>query len=119
VTQLGEKGPPVIDIRTYRLVPGGRSEFERLFTVGALPMLRRDGIDVVAHGFSLDDDDHFWLVRAFPSASRRREQLDAFYGSEEWRKRYRDAVLALIETYHVVAVELTPATHEGLRSLLS
>jgi hypothetical protein len=119
VTHSGGPGPSVLDIRTYKLVPGGRGEFDRIFREGALPMLRRDGIEVVAHGGSIDDDDHFCLIRAFPSAARRDEQLDAFYGSEEWKKHYRDAVLELIETYHVVALELDEATREGFRSVLS
>jgi NIPSNAP len=119
MTRPNGPGSPVLDIRTYKLVPGGRDEFERIFYQAALPMLRRYGIEVVADGASIDDDDHFCLIRAFPSAARRREQLDAFYGSEEWRENYSNVVLALIDTYHVVALELTPATHEGFRSVLS
>jgi hypothetical protein len=99
----------ILDVRTYKLVPGGRDEFDRIFQEGALPMLRRHGIEVVAFGPSLDDDDHYCLVRAFPSAARRREQLDAFYGSDEWRRNHREAVLALIEDYRVVAIRQPPA----------
>ena len=99
---------PVLDVRTYKLAPGGRAEFERIFHECALPMLRRFGIQVVAHGLSLDDDDRFFLIRAFPSAARREEQLDSFYGSDEWRDNYREDVQALIESYHVVVTELTP-----------
>ena len=34
------------------------------------------------------------------------EQLDAFYGSDEWRQNHRDAALALIETYHTLLISL-------------
>ncbi len=98
----------VLDIRTYKLVPGGRDEFERIARDDALPMMRRHGIEVVAHGPSIDDDDHFVLIRAFPSASRRDEQLGSFYGSDEWRQNYEEDVMALIESYHVVVLELDP-----------
>ena len=98
-------GTRVLDVRTYRLVPGKRDELDQLFREGALPMLVRHGIDVVAYGASLDDDDSYCLIRAFPSASQRRKQLDAFYGSDEWRQNYADAVMALIESYHVVLIE--------------
>ena len=97
----------VLDVRTYKLVPGGRDEFDRIFREGALPMLERAGIDVVAYGPSLDDDTSYCLIRGFPSADRRREQLGAFYGSDEWRANYDDAVMALIEKYHVVLIEQT------------
>jgi hypothetical protein len=97
----------VLDVRTYRLVPGGRDEFDRIFREGALPMLERAGIEVVAYGPSLDDETSYSLIRAFPSADRRREQLGEFYGSDEWRERYDDAVTALIESYQVVLIEQT------------
>jgi NIPSNAP len=97
----------VLDLRTYRVVPGGRAEFERIFVEGALPMLRRHGIDVVAHGPSVADDVHYFLVRAFASAAERDEQLASFYGSEEWRQSYDAAVMSLIEAYHTVVIPLT------------
>jgi len=95
----------VLDVRTYRLVPDGRDEFDRIFREGALPMLERAGIDVVAYGASLDDDNGYCLIRAFASAAERRAQLEAFYGSDEWLHDYDDAVMALIEGYHVVLIE--------------
>lgn len=99
---------PVLDLRTYELVPGGGSEFDRIFREHSLPMLERHGIEVVGYGPSLDDADRYFLMRAFPSAELRDEQLAAFYGSDEWRENHRDAVLALIETYHELLVPLAP-----------
>jgi hypothetical protein len=49
-------------------------------------------------------------MRAFSSAALREEQLSAFYGSDEWRDNHRNSVLALIESYHTVVIELTPST---------
>jgi NIPSNAP len=100
---------PVLDLRTYKLVPGGRETFDRILREGALPMLGRHEIEVVGYGPSLVDDDHYYLARAFPSASRREQQLAAFYGSEEWLERYDRAVMELIETYHTVVIPLTSA----------
>ncbi|MGH3007134.1 MAG: NIPSNAP family protein [Gaiellaceae bacterium] len=110
----GAHTTPVLDLRTYRLVPGGRDAFDRIFREGALPMLRRHRIQVLGYGTSVADDDHYYLARAFPSASRRKEQLDSFYGSDEWRQNYEDAVMELIETYHVVVIPLTPAVRQAL-----
>jgi hypothetical protein len=99
----------VLDLRTYKLVPGGRETFDRIFRDGALPMLHRLEIDVVGYGPSLADDKHYYLARAFASASRREQQLGAFYGSEEWLQRYDRGVMELIETYHTVVIPLTSA----------
>jgi hypothetical protein len=110
---------PVLDLRTYKLVPGGGDEFERIVRERALPMLQRFGIEVVGCGPSLDDGDLHYLMRAFPSAARRNEQLEAFYGSDEWHRNHRDAVLALIESYHALLVQLTPTIGHALTSAIS
>ena len=97
---------PVLDVRTYKLVPGGREEFDRIIREGALPMLRRAGISVVGYGPSIVDDDGYFLMRSFQSAAEREEQLGSFYGSDEWRESYEDAVMALIENYHTIVIPL-------------
>jgi NIPSNAP len=104
---------PVLDLRTYQLVPGGGAAFDRIFREHSLPMLERHRIEVVGYGPSLDDPDRYFLMRAFPSAARRNEQLAAFYGSDEWRENHRDAVLALIEDYHELLVPLAPIKPAG------
>jgi NIPSNAP len=101
-----ERREPVLDLRTYKLVPGGGKKFERIARERVLPMLERFGIEVVGFGPSLDDGDLYYLIRSFSSAARRDEQLEAFYGSDEWRRNHREAVLALIESYHVLLVPL-------------
>lgn len=95
---------PVVDLRTYRLAPGGRQEFDRIFREAALPMLRSRGIDVVGYGPSLVDDRHYYLARAFRSEPERERELAAFYGSDEWRLPHAENVSNLIETYHHLVV---------------
>jgi hypothetical protein len=51
-------------------------------------------------------------MRAFPSVSRREEQLGSFYGSDEWRQTYEPAVMPLIETFHTVVIELADCLGE-------
>lgn len=104
---FAEPATPVLDIRTYKLVPGGGDAFDHIFCDGALPLLERLSIHVVAYGRSLDNDDVYYLMRSFPSTSKRRALLDAFYGSDQWKQRYREAALALIDTYQTIVVPLT------------
>jgi hypothetical protein len=105
---------PVLDLRTYKLVPGGRTTFDRLLREGALPMLERFQIEVVGYGPSLADDEHYYLARAFRSASEREERLEAFYGSDEWRDSFDDVVSSLLVAYHTVVVPLAPSVREAL-----
>jgi len=106
----GMERTPVLDIRTYRIAPGKREEFDRLFREHSLRLLERQGIRVVAAGPSLVDEDGYTLVRSFDSLEQRSEQLESFYGSAEWLENYDEPVTAMIEAYQVVVV---PAPRRG------
>ena len=106
----------IVEIRSYQLKPGAYAEFHRLFLEEASPLLQRWEVDVVAYGPSLHDTDSYFLMRRYDSLAQREERENAFYGSDEWRQCPREAILALIETYTEIVLELDEATIEGLRS---
>ena len=105
----------LVEIRSYNLKPGTRKAFHQLFLEQALPMLRRWHVDVVAYGPSLHDQDSYFLMRSFDSLTQREENENAFYDSNEWRQGPREPILALIESYTSVVIEVDDATLEGLR----
>lgn len=105
----------LVEIRSYNLRPGSRAEFHRVATEQALPMLRRHRIDVVAAGPSPHDTTSYYLIRAFASLDARQQSEDRFYGSTEWRDGPRAAILALIESYTTVVLEVDDRTLAGLR----
>lgn len=104
-----------VEIRSYTLKPGTRAEFHRLFVEKSLPLLQRWNLDVVAYGPSLHDENSYYLMRRFDSLPHRDESENAFYGSDEWRQGPREAILALIENYTEVVLELDEDTLQGLR----
>ncbi len=106
-----------IEIRTLNLKPGTRGEFQRLYLERSLPLLKRWGHDVVAHGPSLHDDNTYYVIRRFDSLAQREQLEDAFYGSDDWRKGPREAILVLIESYTDIVLELDEQTIAGLRRL--
>jgi hypothetical protein len=55
--------PGVVEIRTYKLLPGSGAGFHRLVVEQSVPMLERWGVDVLAYGPSLDDEDLYYLLR--------------------------------------------------------
>jgi hypothetical protein len=116
--RAAETGEPnaVVEIRSYNLKPGTRERFHQRFEREALPMLRRWNVDVVAYGPSLHDSDSYFLMRAFPSVEQRQRSEDAFYGSDEWKKGPREAILADIDTYTTVVVRLDAAALRRLRA---
>jgi hypothetical protein len=106
-----------IEIRSYALKSGTRDEFHRLFLEEAFPMLQGWQVDVVAYGPSLHDQDSYYLMRRYDSLAHREESENAFYGSDEWRQGPREAIIALIETYTEIVLELDDVTVQGLRNI--
>ena len=107
-----------VEIRSYTLKSGTRDEFHRLFLEKAFPMLQRWNVDVVAYGPSLHDQDSYFLIRHFDSLAQREESENAFYGSDEWRQGPREAIIALIENYTEIVLDVDEATLRGLRGVL-
>lgn len=106
-----------LEIRSYNLRPGTRQEFHRLFLEQAFPMLQRWNVDVVAYGPSLHDQDSYFLMRRYDSLAQREEGENAFYGSDEWKQGPRESIIALIENYTEIVLELDESTVEGLRRI--
>jgi NIPSNAP. len=104
-----------LEIRSYTLTPGTRDEFHRLFMEEAMPLLKRWHVDVVAYGPSLHADNSYYLMRRYDSLAHREESENAFYGSDEWRQGPREAIIALIENYTEIVLELDDIAIQGLR----
>jgi hypothetical protein len=107
-----------IEIRSLNIKPGTREEFHRLYVEEALPLLQRWNFDVVAHGPSLHDENTYYVIRRFESLAQRDEMEDGYYASDDWRKGPREAMIALIESYTDIVLELEDVTVEGLRKSL-
>ena len=105
-----------LDIRSYNLKPGTREEYHRLFLEEVYPLLQRLQVDVVAYGPSMHDENTYYLMRRFDSLAQREQGEESLYGSDEWRKGPREAVLACIENYTELVLELDEAMEKGLRT---
>ena len=80
-----------------------------------MSLLKRWNFDVVAHGPSLHDENSYYVIRRFDSLAQREQSEDAYYASDDWRKGPREAILALIENYMDIVLELDEVTVQGLR----
>ena len=101
----------ILELRTYRLDPGTTEEFVRLTGGESAELLERHGIRVVASGASLVPEtegiEEAYLIRAFASLEERERQESSFYSSAEWTDGPREAVLACIESYHTVVLDVS------------
>jgi len=105
----------LIEIRSITLKPGTPDEFQRLYIEEALPLLKHWNFDVVAHGPSLHDENSYYVIRRFDSLAQREQMEDTYYASDDWRQGPREAILALIENYTDIVLELDEDTVQRLR----
>ena len=76
---------------------------------------QRWNFDVLAHGPSLHDENTYYVIRRYDSLAQREQMEDAYYASDDWRKGPRECILALIENYTDIVLELDEVTVQGLR----
>jgi hypothetical protein len=105
----------IIEIRSIDLKPATREEFHRLYIEEALPLLKGWDFDVVAHGPSLHDENSYYVIRRFNSLVHREQMEEAYYASDDWRLGPRERILALIENYMDIVLELDEDAVQGLR----
>jgi hypothetical protein len=99
----------ILEIRTYRCVPGRRDDFISVMRRRSIPLLATYGIQVVDFGRPLVDEEPWqeaYLMRAFPSLAERDRLEETFYGADDWRVGLREAVMSCIESYHTVVLDV-------------
>ena len=106
----------IVEIRSYNLKPGTRDHFQHVFVTDVMPLLARWKVDVVSFGPSPADADSWYLMRGYASLEERQKSEDAFYGSDDWKKGPREAILAAIDTYATIVIRVDEATLRGLRN---
>jgi hypothetical protein len=104
----------LLEIRLFTLRPGTRDEFDRISREGTIPMMRRHGINVIAHGPARNDDDGYFLLRAFPAEQQRVEQSQAIYATREWTDNYEEPIMGMIADYHTAVLPMTSELVQGL-----
>jgi hypothetical protein len=99
--------PAVIEVRTYRIVPGGRDAFVAQLRELAIPAHTNIGMKILGPFLSAEDDQTLVWLRAFPDAASRESMKDAFYDGEVWLEEMESVVMPLIEHFESVLVEDT------------
>lgn len=95
----------ITEIRIYKLKENKASEFNKVFKEQSLPMMNRWNVNVIDYGFSLIDQDSFYLIRNYKSIEQRKESQDAFYGSDEWISGPEKQIMDCIDTYNTSVVD--------------
>src|SRR5215469_13173809 len=103
---------PVVELRQYTLVPGGREVLISLFERHFIESQEATGMTVIGQFRDLNNPDRFVWLRGFADMVSRARQLQEFYGGPIWKK-YREAANAtMIDSDNVLL--LRPArTNSG------
>ena len=95
----------IIEVRTYKLKPGMRERFIKLFESRAVPVHQSIGIKVFGPLLDLENADTFVFLRAFPSMAERDRMKDLFYEGPIWKNELEAIAMPMIETYSSVLTE--------------
>jgi quinol monooxygenase YgiN len=106
---------PVLELRQYTLVPGGREVLIELFEREFIESQEAIGMIVVGQFRDLNNPDRFVWLRGFTDMASRAHQLKDFYGGPVWKKHRETANATMIDSDNVLL--LRPARSDSGFSL--
>jgi hypothetical protein len=106
---------PVVELRQYTLVPGGREVLISLFERHFIESQEATGMTVIGQFRDLNNPDRFVWLRGFGDMVSRARQLEEFYGGPVWKKHREAANATMIDSDNVLL--LRPARSESGFSL--
>jgi hypothetical protein len=95
----------IVEVRSYRIKPGHRDEFIKLFETRAIPALRSHGMKILGPMIDVENPNKFVWLRSFPSLEERDRMKNEFYESELWKKELEKIAMPLLESYDVILCE--------------
>lgn len=98
----------IVEVRSYRIKPGRREEFIKLFETRAVPAQRTHGIKIIGPFLDVENPNKFVFLRSFPSLEERDRMKEAFYGSELWKNELEAIAMPLLDSYDVILCETSP-----------
>ena len=98
----------IVEVRSYRIKPGRREEFIKLFETRAVPAQRTHGIKIIGPFLDVENPNKFVFLRSFPSLEERERMKEAFYGSELWKNELEAIAMPLLDSYDVILCETSP-----------
>lgn len=103
--QPRQPAPMIIEMRTYKLKPGKRPEFLKIFRTKSVPAHDEIGMKILGPFLSIEDPDTLFFMRGFPDLASREPMKAKFYEGKLWKQELENVLMPMIEKYEVVAVE--------------
>jgi hypothetical protein len=103
--QLMQSFSMIIEMRTYKIESGKRAEFLEILETKAIPAHQKIGMKILGPFLSIEDDDTFFWMRAFPDQQSRERMRDEFYEGKLWKAELEQKLMPILKKYDVVVVE--------------
>ena len=98
----------IVEVRSYRIKPGRRDEFIKLFESRAVPALREHGMKVLGPLLDVENPNKFVWLRTFPSLEERDRLKKEFYEGELWKNELESIAMPMLDSYDVILCETSP-----------
>jgi hypothetical protein len=95
----------IVEMRTYKTVPGRRAQFLEIFRSRSVPAHSDIGMKILGPFLSLEDPDTFFFMRGFPDLLSREPMKARFYEGELWKRELEPVLMPMLEKYEVVLVD--------------
>jgi hypothetical protein len=95
----------IIEMRTYKIKSGQRAKFLKIFDSKVRPEHEKLGMKILGPFLSVEDDDTFFWMRAFPDLKRREALRDQFYEGKLWKEELEGKLMPILEKYDVTIVD--------------
>ncbi|MBZ7513091.1 NIPSNAP family protein [Klebsiella grimontii] len=105
-----------VEFLLYTLKPGSGNDFHRIMKEQSAPCHRAAGMDIVAFGNSVEDNDAYYLIRAYDDLTHLNTSQERFYRSPAWREGPRQAIIDKISVSVKTVMELGDSAIDGLRN---
>lgn len=102
----------LLEVRIFTVKPGTREEWHRITRDGTTPLMRSCGINVITYGPSRNDDDGYYLMRAFRDEQERVALAEKFYATEEFTQKYEEPLGEMMAGYQTTLIPLPHAAVE-------
>lgn len=95
----------IVEVRSYRIKPGRRSEFIQFFETRAVPALRSHGMNVLGPLLDVENPNKFVWLRTFPTLDDRDRMKESFYEGELWKNELEAIAMPMLDSYDVILCE--------------
>jgi len=105
----------LFELRQYRMRPGQRDNWVRLFEDEIVPFQTSKGMQIVGSWAGEGDSDAFIWVRRFESEAERERLYKEVYESDHWKTKIAPRTPDLLDREKMVVTRMNPTPKSAIQ----